>query len=31
VRKFVAESPRYPERLRWVVLTAADELFRATR
>jgi aminopeptidase N len=31
VRKFLAENPRYPERLRWVVLTAADELFRATR
>ena len=30
-RKFLAENPRYPERLRWVVLTAADELFRATR
>jgi aminopeptidase N len=31
VRKFLAENPRYPERLRWIVLTAADELFRATR
>ena len=31
VRRFLTENPRYPERLRWVVLTAADELFRATR
>ena len=31
VRRFLAENPRYPERLRWVVLTAADELFRASR
>jgi aminopeptidase N len=31
VRKFLAANPQYPERLRWVVLTAADELFRATR
>jgi aminopeptidase N len=31
VRKFLAENPRYPERLQWIVLTAADELFRATR
>jgi aminopeptidase N len=31
VRTFLAENPRYPERLRWIVLTAADELFRATR
>ena len=31
VRNFLAENPRYPERLRWTVLTAADELFRAAR
>src|SRR6185503_4559883 len=31
VRTFLVENPRYPERLRWVILTAADELFRATR
>jgi aminopeptidase N len=31
VREFLVANPRYPERLRWVVLTAADELFRATR
>ena len=31
VRRFLTENPRYPERLRWIVLTAADELFRAAR
>jgi aminopeptidase N len=31
VRKFLAENTRYPERLRWTVLSAADELFRAAR
>jgi len=31
VRKFLAENPQYPERLRWTVLSAADELFRAAR
>ena len=31
VRQFVADNPQYPERLRWIVLTAADELFRAAR
>ena len=30
VRSFLAKEKRYPERLRWVVLTAADELFRAS-
>jgi aminopeptidase N len=29
VRAFLAENPRYPERLRWTVLSTADELFRA--
>ena len=27
---FLAEHPRYPERLRQLVLQAADELFRVT-
>jgi len=27
----MAENPQYPERLRWTVLSAADELFRAAR
>jgi aminopeptidase N len=31
VRQFLADNPEYPERLRWIVLTAADELFRAAR
>ena len=31
VRAFLAENPRYPERLRWTILSAADELFRAAR
>ena len=29
VREFLAGEPRYPERLRWTVLSATDELFRA--
>jgi aminopeptidase N len=29
VRDFLAREPRYPQRLRWVVLSAADDLFRA--
>jgi aminopeptidase N len=29
VRDFLAHEPQYPQRLRWVVLSAADELFRA--
>jgi len=28
VREFLAENPQYPQRLRWTILTAADELFR---
>ncbi len=31
VRAFLAENPRYPERLRWTILSSADELFRAAR
>jgi aminopeptidase N len=31
VRAFLAQQPDYPERLKWTVLTAADELFRAAR
>jgi aminopeptidase N len=31
VRTFLAEDPKYPERLRWTVLNSADELFRAAR
>jgi aminopeptidase N len=30
VRAFLASHPQLPERLRWVVLDAADDLFRAT-
>lgn len=30
VRQFLAERTAYPERLRWTVLTAADELFRTS-
>jgi aminopeptidase N len=30
VRDFLAKNPQLPERLRWVVLTAADELFRTS-
>jgi aminopeptidase N len=29
VRRFLADNPDYPERLRWTILTTADELFRA--
>ena len=29
VRRFLAEHPAYPERLRWTILSTADELFRA--
>ncbi|HET9360461.1 MAG TPA: M1 family aminopeptidase [Vicinamibacterales bacterium] len=28
VRDFLAGNPEYPQRLRWTILTAADELFR---
>jgi aminopeptidase N len=31
VRQFLAGQPDYPERLRWTILSAADELFRVTR
>jgi aminopeptidase N len=31
VRQFLAEHPDYPERLRWTVLSTADELFRIAR
>ena len=31
VRRYLAAHPELPERLRWVVLNAADELFRAGR
>ena len=31
VRDFLAAQPQYPERLRWTILSAADELFRAAR
>src|SRR4051812_43098367 len=31
VRAFLAKEKDYPERLRWVILTASDELFRASR
>jgi hypothetical protein len=31
VRRFLATNPQYPERLRWTILSAADELFRAAR
>jgi aminopeptidase N len=31
VRSFLAENPQYPERLRWTILSSADELFRAAR
>jgi aminopeptidase N len=29
VRDFLAEELQYPERLRWTILSAADDLFRA--
>jgi aminopeptidase N len=31
VRTFLAEHPTLPTRLRWTLLGAADELFRASR
>ncbi|HLG58199.1 MAG TPA: M1 family aminopeptidase [Vicinamibacterales bacterium] len=31
VREFLAEEPQYPERLRWTILSTADELFRVAR
>jgi aminopeptidase N len=31
VEDFLARELQYPQRLRWTILTAADELFRATR
>jgi aminopeptidase N len=31
VQTFLNQSPKLPERLRWVVLTSADELFRASK
>ncbi|PWU04113.1 MAG: peptidase M1 [Terriglobia bacterium] len=31
VRDFLARNPQLPQRLRWVVLSAADDLFRASR
>ena len=31
VRQFLASHPELPQRLRWVVLNSADELFRAVR
>ena len=31
VEDFLARELEYPQRLRWTILTAADELFRATR
>jgi aminopeptidase N len=30
VRAFLESHPDYPQRLRWTILTAADELFRVT-
>jgi aminopeptidase N len=29
VRDFLAKNPGLPERLRWILLTAADDLFRS--
>ena len=31
VRDFLAAEPLYPQRLRWTILSAADELFRVAR
>ena len=31
VQRFLDESPKLDERLRWVVLSSADELFRASQ
>ena len=30
VRAFLAKHPQYPQRLRWTILSSADELFRVT-
>jgi aminopeptidase N len=30
VRDFLAKNPGLPERLRWIVLTGADDLFRSS-
>jgi aminopeptidase N len=30
IRDFLAGELQYPQRLRWTILTAADELFRVT-
>ena len=30
VRAFLAQHPQYPQRLRWTILSSADELFRVT-
>jgi aminopeptidase N len=29
IRAFLASEPQYPQRLRWTILSSADELFRA--
>ena len=31
VRQFLSAHPELPERLRWVVLNAADDLFRTAK
>jgi aminopeptidase N len=31
VQQFLDQSPKLPDRLRWVVLSSADELFRASK
>ena len=31
VRKYLSDNPKLPERLRWTVISAADDLFRATK
>ena len=31
VQDFLASELQYPQRLRWTILTAADDLFRVTR
>jgi hypothetical protein len=31
VEDFLASELQYPQRLRWTILTAADDLFRVTR
>jgi hypothetical protein len=30
MRRFLAANPGLPERLRWIVLKAADDLFRVS-